>query len=286
MLALKKSITRFILLFLFFISLPILSVASDIYSNKYNLAVKQLRAGQYIESESSFSQAIGYKARIGEAISAYYLKKTSKSISLFKQSILLAETDNERHLSLYNAAVCSFYLGDYIEAEKLFSDANRYINNKNTLKLVVLSKYLADLVRAQIARDNSSSKKKKSSEGKKTISSVDFVFDDDINLRLEDSESSDSETINQFQSFVSDKALVDSLVTAGINAVKIKDNASEQQLASFVDIDILYEFSSLDSASYTPSNSISNLWKRIFEQEEGYPASLDKTEVIPGVRPW
>ena len=51
-------------------------------------------------------------------------------------------------------------------------------------------------------------------------------------------------------------------------------------------LDIIYEFSSLESASYTPSASIPDLWKRIFELEKGYPASLEKAETVPGVRPW
>lgn len=263
------------------------SVAASNSNDTYELAIKQFKAKKYIESESNFSQSIGYKARMGQAFSAFRLKNTGKSLSLFKQSILLSDNDNERFLALYNAATCSFLLNDYESASQLFNDTNKYqLENKETIKFIELSTYLAKLVRAQLARDKAPSNKKKSSEGKKTISSLDFVFDDDINLRLEDGDSSESKTINQQQLSTSDKALIKSLVAAGIKAVKIKDNGQQQSAPSIIDLDIIYEFSNLDSASYTPSTSISTLWKRMFEQDEGFPASLEEAEVIPGIRTW
>ncbi len=263
------------------------SVAASNSNDTYELAIKQFKAKKYIESESNFSQSIGYKARIGQAFSAFRLKNTGKSLSLFKQSILLSKNDNERFLALYNAATCSFLLNDYESASQLFNDANKYqLEDKETIKFIELSTYLAKLVRAQLARDKVPSNKKKSSEGKKTISSLDFVFDDDINLRLEDGDSSESMTINQQQLSTTDKELIKSLVAAGIKAVKIKDNGQHQSIPSIIDLDIIYEFSNLDSASYTPSTSISTLWKRMFEQDEGFPASLEEAEVIPGIRTW
>lgn len=275
------------LLIIFSISIFNISIAASNTNNLYELAIKQFKAKKYIESESNFSQSIGYKSRMGQAFSAFHLKNTGKSLSLFKQSVLLSINDNERFLALYNAATCSFLLNDYESASHLFNDANKYhLESKETLQFIELSTYLAKLVRAQIARNKAISKKNKSSEGKKTISSLDFVFDDDINLRLEDGDSSESKTVNQQQLSKTDKALIESLVAAGIKAVKIKDSSQNQQTPSIIDLDIIYEFSNLDSASYTPSTSISTLWKRMFEQDEGFPASLEEAEAIPGVRTW
>ncbi|MCK5335798.1 MAG: hypothetical protein KAQ67_06535, partial [Gammaproteobacteria bacterium] len=111
-------------------------------------------------------------------------------------------------------------------------------------------------------------------------------FDDDINLRIEDGDSSESTVDNQQKVLLADKAFLESLIAAGVESIKIKDSGDNQQLPSVVDLDIIYEFSSLESASYTPPASIPDLWKRIFELEKGYPASLEKAETVPGVRPW
>lgn len=286
MLSLKYLVIPFILITTCY-SPHVLSAMDSSFIDSYNAALKYYKAGQYTDSESKFSESTGYRARLGQAISAFHLKKVKKSLSLFKQSVLLAGNDNDRYTSLYNAATCSFLMADYFSASQLFSDAQKYkLNDKNSIQFAKLSAYLSKLVLAQIARDNAPSKKKKSSEGKKTISSVDFVFDDDINLRIEDGDSSESTVDNQQKVLLADKAFLESLIAAGVESIKIKDNGDNQQLPSVVDLDIIYEFSSLESASYTPPASIPDLWKRIFELEKGYPASLEKAETVPGVRPW
>lgn len=276
-----------ILLFASGYSSKTLSITDDLYKESYEAAVSHFKAEKYTEAEALFSQSIGYQSRMGQAISAYRLKNIKKSILLFKQTILLAEDDNERFLSLYNAASASFLNADYFEASKLFSDANQYKhNNIKTLEFIKLSTYLANLVKAQLARDNATSKKKKSSEGKKTISSDDLVFDESINLRLEDSESTLSKTTSDIQLSISENLLITNLVNAGVNTIKINESGKAQELPSSIDLDIVYEFSNLDHAAYTPFTSIPTLWKRMFEQEVGFPAELELAEDTPGVRPW
>jgi len=251
----------------------------------FDSGVVYYNAGQFTDAESMFSQANGYMARLAQAISSYQLKNINKAISLFKQSVLLADTDDQRYLSLYNAATCSFISGDYTSSTKLFLDAGRYRpGDTNANQFYEISLYLEKLVLAQRARMNAKSNKKKSSEGKKTIS-LDIKFDDDINLRLEDDESSDLKTKNIRQLLLSDRALLNNLITNGINSLITNDTNSLYR-ASFVDKDIKFEFSLLDNASYTPEASGSDLWKRIFELEQGFPASLEKAERLPGVRQW
>lgn len=276
-----------ILLFLSCYSSKVLSITDNLYKESYTAAVRLFKEEKYSEAEALFSQSIGYQSRMGQAISTYRLKNIKKSILLFKQTILLAEDDNERFLSLYNAASASFLNADYFDASKLFSDANRYKhNNTKTLEFIKLSTYLANLVKAQLARDNATSNKKKPSEGKKTISSDGLVFDESINLRLEDSESTLSKTASDIQLSISDKLLISNLVNAGINTIKINESGKVQELPPSIDLDIIYEFSNLDNATYTPFTSIPILWKRIFEQEVGFPAELELAEDTPGVRPW
>ena len=194
----------------FFLSIVLSTGAiSEVRDNKeyYLDGLKSYASHQYVDAETLFAESTGYKARIGRAFSNYKLNNLNKARAFFKQSVLLAKLDSERFLSLYNAAVCSFILADYESAYQLFIDSKKYnTDNLNALNFIKLSKYLAALVRAQLAREKAPSNKMQSSEGKRTISAVDFVFDDDINLRIEDSEGSDSITINQQQLYISDKA--------------------------------------------------------------------------------
>lgn len=257
------------------------------YDDAYSEGLRLYLMQQYIDAESSFIQSTGYNARIGRAFSNIQLENLNIAIALFKQSVLLAKNDDERFLSLYNAAVCSFLLADYESAFTLFVDSDKYIEeNQRLLDYIKLSKYLAALVRAQQVRNNIPSKNNKSSEGKRTVSAVEFVFDDDINLRIEDGESTESLTLNQQQLYISDKALIKSLVAAGIASIKINKNGQDAKVTSPIDIQIASEFSNLEEIPVTSSASTPDLWKRIFEIEQGYPASLEKAESLPGVRPW
>ncbi|MDH5425975.1 MAG: hypothetical protein OEY29_13350 [Gammaproteobacteria bacterium] len=283
----KRLLHRILSLLLIFISNTSPVFSDDLYDQSYQTAVKYFRQESYFDAEAQFSQSIGYKARLGQALSAYYLNQPEKAQSLFMQSVLLADSDTERYTALYNAASCSFIAGDYSMASRLFRDAAKYQPESNKLKpFIVASDYLAKMVLAQIARDQSAVTKNKSSEGKKTIPALEFVFDDDINLRIEDGESTDSETTNQQAQLISDKKILNELIASGINAVRIKQEGTELNMPSLIDHDIRYEFSNIDSASYTPSSAQPDLWIRIFELEAGFPARLEQAERKPGVRAW
>lgn len=282
-----KLICQTVSLLLLFLSNISLVFSDNSFEQSYTLGIKYFKQAMYSDAESAFSQSIGYKARLGQAVSAFHLEQTSKALSLFKQSVLLANSDEERYISLYNAAACSFISGDYSLATQLFKDADKYQpDNEKILQLIKASDYLAKMVLAQLARDQAKSNKKKSSEGKKTIPALEFVFDDDINLRIEDDESSNTETSSHLLQLQSDKKLLNSLISSGIESVRIKQEGTDVNIPSIIDLDIIYEFSNIESASYTPAVSQPDLWKRIFELEAGFPASLENPEKKPGVRTW
>lgn len=277
------NLKAYVLYIFIFVNFSNISFASE-NTNTFTSGLKHFINEEYNDAESLFSQASGYKARLGQALSNYHLKKLIKARSLFKQSILMADSDHQRFVSVYNAATCSFIIGDYSSSRKLFSDAKAYKPDSiNAKEFHELSQYLEKLVLAQAARNNAKSTKTKSSEGKKTISSLNIKFDDDVNLRLEDNESTDSISKNMRLLLHSDRDLLNKLIANGIDAVNL--DTSKNKL-SFIDLNIKFEFSSLSNASYTSQTSASELWKRIFELEQGYPANLDEAEYLPGIRPW
>ena len=253
--------------------------------NNYKNGLRFYSQAQYSDAELAFSQASGYRARMGQAMASYHLKSLKKSVALFKQSVLLADNDMQRFNALYNAATCEFLSDDYYKAHQLFSDADKYYSNSKTKQFIELSKYLSDLVLAQFARDNAEVVKKKSSEGKKTTS-LEFVFDESINLRVEDKDKTESETKNISIGKSERNIILEKLISAGIDAIRITKRGENVELPSVIDLDVAYEFSQADFSIHTPKSSNADLWKRVFELEQGYPASLDKAERLPGKQPW
>ena len=259
--------------------------AENNLENIYSDGLRFYARAQYSDAELAFSQIPGYRARMGQAMASYQLKTLKKSAALFKQSVLLADNDRQRFNALYNAATCEFLSGDYYKAYQIFSDAEKYYSNSKTKQFIELSKYLSDLVLAQLARDNADVAKKKSSEGKKTTS-LEFVFDESINLRIEDKDETESETNNVSIGASENNIILEKLVSAGIDAVEMTRRGESVEFPSVIDLDVVYEFSQADFSIYTPKSSNADLWKRVFELEQGYPASLDQAEIIPGVKPW
>lgn len=223
---------------------------------------------------------------MGQATAVFMLNQYKKAASLYKQSVLLAENDSQRFNALYNAATSSFLAFDYISSTRLFFDSNKYSSSNNSQKFYKLSLYLEKLVLAEIARNKNPKKKKKSSEGKKTISSVDFVFDDDINLRIEENESSDNEDIAYKNTLKANQILLNNLIAAGVESIKIAGDINLSEQPSHIDKSIIYQFSNTDNSSYTPDSAMPHLWKRIFELEQGFPATLETPETLPGMPKW
>jgi len=268
-----------------------LSLAGSAYSAENNLennyldGLKFYAQTRYSDAELAFSQASGYRARMGQAMASYHLKSLKKSAALFKQAILLADNDRQRFNALYNAATCEFLSDNYYNAHRLFLDAGKYDSSTKTKQFIELSKYLSDLILAQFARDSAAVAKKKSSEGKKTTS-LEFVFDESINLRIEDKDKTESETKNASIGVSDNNVILEQLISAGIDAIRIAQHGESIELPSAIDIDVSYDFSQADFSIYTPKSSNADLWKRVFELEQGYPASLDKAEIIPGKKSW
>ena len=261
------------------------SVVANNLENNFLNGLTLYNQARYSDAELAFSQASGYRARMGQAMASYHLKSLKKSVALFKQSVLLADNDRQRFNALYNAATCEFLSDDYFKAYQLFLDADKYYSNLKTKQFIELSKYLSDLILAQFARDNAVVVKKKSSEGKKTTS-LEFVFDESINLRIEDKDQTESETESVSIGVSEHDIVLEKLISAGIDAIRITKDGEQVELPSVIDVDVAYEFSQADFSVYTPKSSNADLWKRVFELEQGYPAPLDKAQILPGSKPW
>lgn len=260
---------------------------NEISNINFNKAIDYYKAKQFINAESAFAKSIGYQARMAQAISAYKIEKKDKAISLFMQSVLLADNDRQRFESINNVAVVYFLKGDYIASTQYYEDALRYSpDNIKTRQFYELSLYLKQLLEARIARNNAKSQAKRAGRGNKSRKLEELTFDREASLRLEDNDSKESKTKNLLTNVLSNEELLNQLLAAGINAIKVNKSGTISEHKAFVDLQLQFEFSSLEHATFTSDASVTELWKRIFELEEGFPATLETIETIPGVRPW
>ena len=253
----------------------------------FNKAIEFYKTNQFIDAESAFSKSVGYQARMAQAICAYKIEKEDKAISLFMQSVLLSDTDSQRFNAINNVATLHFLKGNYKDSAYYYEDALRYSpNNIKTRQFYELSVYLNKLLEARIARNNAKPQNNRAGRGNKLRKLEEVIFDREANIRLEDSDSKDSKEVNLIQNVISNKDLLNQLLTAGIEAIEVNRSGDLKDYKSFVDLQLQFEFSSLEHASFTSDASVSDLWKRIFELEEGFPATLEAIETLPGVRPW
>lgn len=261
--------------------------ADEISDINFTKAVSYFNSSQYFDAESSFSKAIGYPARMGQAISAYKIGKNDKAISLFMQSVLLADNDSQRFKAINNVAIVHFLNGNYIESTQYYEDALRYSpGNIETQQFYELSTYLKQLLEARVARNNAKLNKKRVGRGNKLSKLEDVTFDREANIRLEDNDNKDSKTKNLLQHVIENEELLNQLISAGVKAIEVNTSGSLTKQKTFVDLQLQFEFSSIEHATYTSDTPASDLWKRIFELEEGFPATLETIETLPGVRPW
>lgn len=278
------------ILFLLFFSLVSEQASAqidNISAINFNKAVDYYKANQFIDAESAFAKSIGYQARMGQAISAYKNGKNDKAISLYMQSVLLADTDDQRFRAINNVAIVHFLNGNYMVSTQYYEDALRYSpDNIETRQFYELSIYLKQLLEARIARKNAKSKIKRAGQGNKLRKLEDVTFDREANLRLEDNNSKESKTKNLLQHVIENEELLNQLVSAGVEAIKVNTSGSLTKHKTFVDLQLQFEFSSIEHAVFTSNTPVSDLWKRIFELEEGFPATLETIETIPGIRPW
>jgi len=253
----------------------------------FDKGIDYYKTNQFVDAESAFAKSIGYEARMAQAISAYKLDKKDKAISLFMQSVLLADNDSQRFKAINNVAIVYFLSGNYIRSTQYYEDALRYSpDNIKTRQFYELSAYLTKLLEARIARKDAKLKLKRSGRGNKLRKLEEVIFDREANLRLEDSDIKDTKTRNLLDNVIANKDLLNQLITAGIDSIEVNTSGVLTEQKTFVDLQLQFEFSTLEHATFTPDASVSDLWKRIFELEEGFPAALETIETLPGVRPW
>ncbi len=228
-----------------------------------------------------YSIHTGYLARMGEGSSAYQLKDYARSITQFTQAFLIANDDNERANALYNLANSFFQVEKYDSALTSFEDVLRY-NSQHQAAQANLE--FVQAVIDSMAKDPFSklARAKRAGRGPRSLKadentrgSGDFSLDDEETKK----ETSRSAGTDQ------DPGLLD-VIASGEGRVQVADESIVEQDASVigpVSVGRLFEARRLVLKS---KRDQSVLWKSLFEDEEGFPAPLERPVVESGVLPW
>ena len=251
-------------------------------------AWQHYQAGDYPTAIHSYASLRGYAARMGEASANYRNGQFDNANSQFSQAILQADTDQQRADALYNLGNSLFRQSRYDEASEAFTDALRYNPQLRDSRFNLdLSQALQAAVSAEQRRQRSSSLAGNTRIGGRIEGRLD---PNDNNDFVSSGISTMPKTITALpQSLLSqgtNSALAQQLIARGLARSRHQqpDNNNPQTPE-----DALRARQNLTKARLRMTELDGRqpqLWKRLFEMEEGFPAPLKEPKHLPGLPPW
>ena len=272
-----------IILFIIII-LPGLPFLADVKANELEMANIHYKNKNYIQSEAIFKRLEGYHAIIGQANSVYKQKNYIKALHLYNQSIQSAATDKQRATSLFNLANTYYILGDYAQAISIYRDVLIYDPLQSNVKInLQYAITINEKVNRAIALRKGKIGGLKPGAGPRSAKIEDGI--DIGNSKVTLSSDEDEQTQALYDLPISDEIL-NQLIQRGIthsiiSSPKIDKNTTNSQwIFNYTTtdmVDMLVKQEKMDDF---------NLWKRLFEIEEGFPAPVIEPHIRNGVNPW
>ena len=256
----------------------------NVYIDDFNQAIDLYTSKKFSDAEQIFSRLPGYQARIAYALSMHAQEKLVQSKFIFLSSFILTDTDHQRFITLYNAASCAFIIGQYAEAENLYSDALHYQADKDAKKYMLLSSQLNKLVLNELDKNMLDQDNKRSGGGKLSVKLDEALFDREAGISMEEAKDDIESRLEVLYKPESNSEIIDQLLEKGIKAISLKESPNLKLSSSHTRGRISTDL--LNENDYTPLSVSDELWQRLFELEYNIPSALDKKEHIPGLRPW
>jgi len=244
-------------------------------------AYRALVNRDYSTAKQHYADMKGFDGRFGEGVVSYRLEDFSRAIRFFSQAVLEGEDDDQRGRALFNLGNSLFQVGNYADAIQSYQDALRYFPGEGPAKhnLAFAQKAHAAVeerqrILARTSRAGRGPRKGRAVEG--------IELNDSNKVSIDDGPDEDPSTAGQDI----DHAALDIpevLVLKGLDYAARK--SGEQALQHESPVSTAQRKVTLNTLNQLHDNQ-SQMWKRIFELEEGYPAPLDTPDTIPGVSAW
>ena len=226
-----------------------------------------------------------YNTILLKGINAYKASDFSKSQAHFIQAVLDADTDNKRAIALHNLGNVLFQLGNYQQASFIFRDALQYNpEQQQTIKNQQLTLVLSNLMAEQLTKNNSNNELLSNPANNNSPSSLLLDLPDHLPFML------NSTAVNKLNDSLSSLPKLNkeewaSLLNKGMAHLKLMGNSSKPLHPKELNHKQNVELARVHLLNLQEQSS-NNLWKRLFEIEEGFPSKLKQPKERPGIKSW
>ncbi|MCF6208676.1 MAG: tetratricopeptide repeat protein, partial [Ghiorsea sp.] len=216
--------------------------------------------------EKSISDSV-----LQESVKNYNKQEYALATSGFMAIILQAKTDTNRAKAMHNLGNNYFQQGDYENAAQLYEDALRYAPNQTqSQNNLLLTTELNDLLQRRRRRGVGLRSNQASGRGflgsqNQTASKAESRMAKPKNLKL-------PEIPKEYLNDLLSKGLAHLQM---LDSEQTKEERKKQRNIEQARISLLQD-----------QDSSLDMWKRLFEVEEGFPAKLDVPKSVPGQQPW
>jgi Ca-activated chloride channel family protein len=242
-------------------------------------AYKNYTRGDYAAALAGYKNLAGYSARLGEGVSRYQLKDYAGAVRQFQQAVLDANTDAQRGSALFDLGNSYFKLGNYATAAAVYKDALLYrpahVPSRHNLA------FSEALRQAVEERRRGSTTSRAGAGPQRATPSEALSVTGNASLALDESEAESKTGSLPALPVTSDK--LEALIARGLAHVRLAAATAQRDAAAGRrPVDVARAQQKMEALQ----DSQALLWKRLFEMEEGFPASLEAPRTMPGVTPW
>ena len=261
--------------------LPTIDVKNEV--NIFH-AYKQYNEGDYSAAIMLYKNITGYAARLGEGSCYYKLEDYDAAIRQYTQAVLIATDDKKRATALFNLANAHFKAANYAGAVSIYADASRYNPMQKGIRHnLELSSTLKDAVERrlkqtrQTSRAGSGPQLAPSNEAMKNNQSSSLAIDQSSSLSIFKLPFPAASNISSTE--------LEALIQKGLKRIQLADHSAG---ASAYKNTIFNKLSIINARLLMTEQEDQQveLWKRLFEMEEGFSAPQSEPHDIPGVPPW
>lgn len=237
----------------------------------------------FSRSSEIYRQLTGYNARLGEGSCYYRMEKYPLAIAQFSQAVLLADTDLDRGSAIYNLANATFMAGDFMTASELFRDVLNYRPaHKSTIANLAISRSLQQLVAQQLEKETAY----RMGSGPRMARAIEGLeINDQGSISFDNEEERKNVVIPLPDIPVKN---LQEMLARGLDHARVA-KGNQPGLAGISPASG-YQLSQDINAAYIRMRELDDhqlfLWKRLFEMEEGFAASVEEAKTIPGIHPW
>ena len=273
------------LLLLMILSLSLIATEEIKASDNISKANKYYHEENYIKAEKLYQQSMGFIGRFGQANSVYKQRNYSTALDLFTKAILQANTDIERATALFNLANTYYQLGNYQRSIDIYKDTLKYNPKLHQAKInLEYAELIHKRVQDELALRLGKTRKQnvKPGSGSRTAKIQEGVDIGNSKVTLSEEENTDDfQYAHKITESHIQKLIQRGIKHSNISSSKIdninKSSAWEYQHTTIGMIERLVK---------KEKGNDFNLWKRLFEIEQGFPAPVKEPHVLKGKQAW